>query len=320
MAKETILITGTLGFIGSNLVRRIVHEKFPYRLVCVDYCKSTNPNNIYANRDVGFYLADVADPHAIDIIHQIEKPDYVLHLAAESFVDSAITSATPFIHSNVMGTQVMVDAAVKHNVKKFVLMSTDEVYGALSSEGEASWTEDAPLLPRNPYSASKASAEMIVKSAGITHNLPYSIVRSCNNFGPRQSMRNFIPLVIKNILKGTEMGIYGQGAEIREWMYVDDTCDAIMKIMVDGTVGEAYNAGTGYEMSNLEMFQLIANTIGKGHELIKFVPNRKGHDFRYSLKTDKLKGMGWAPNVKLKQGLHNSVNWYNNNKWYLGGI
>lgn len=294
-----------------------MYKHYPYRIVCIDYCKSTNPNNIYANRDVEFYLADVADQHAVDVIFQIEKPDYVIHLAAESFVDTSIKDAVPFIHSNVLGTQVMVDASIKHKVKRFIYCGTDEVLGSLKSEDEEGWDETAPLNPKNPYSASKAAGEMIVRAAASTHQLPYCITRCCNVFGPRQSMRNFIPKVIKGITEGTEVGVYGQGAEIREWIYVEDACDAIMKVLEAGKGNETYHIGTGFELSNLEMFQKIATTMGKGYELIKFIENRKGHDFRYSLKNNKIKALGWEPQSKLKDGLVACCSWYIGNRWFM---
>ena len=317
MIEKTIIITGSLGFIGSNLVRRLTRER-SYKIICIDYCKNANLNNIYVNKNVRFHPIDITDRHALDIIFLIEKPDVVLHLAAESFVDQAIESAEPFIHSNVMGTQVLADLCCHHHVE-LVLISTDEVNGTLNSEAEPSWDESSPRKPRNPYSASKAAAEMVVEAAGFTHGLRYKITRSCNNYGPRQSMRNFIPLSIKHILNDTVMPIYGQGAEIREWIYVEDNCDAIIKIMEEGKAGEIYNIGTGHEMSNLEMFQLIYKVSGKKSDQlpIKFVANRKGHDFRYSLKNDKLKQLGWAPHFKLKEGLASCYGWYSINRWAL---
>lgn len=317
MSTPTILVTGTLGFIFSNFIRRINHLKLPYRLVCVDVCKNTNPNNIYENRHHTFYLGDVADDHFIDTVFKIEQPDYVIHGAAESFVDQAISSARPFMMSNVVGTQVMVDAAVKYNTKTFLYMGTDEQYGHLTDEQQPSWKEDAPQLPRNPYSASKASGEMVVKAAHLTHGLNYKVVRSCNNFGSRQSIRNLIPLTIRAILNKEKMGLYGEGREVREWMHVEDTADAIITVLEKGLNNEAYNVGTGYEMSNLEMFNMIANVMGGGHDLLSFVPNRKGHDFRYSVDSGKLRALGWEPKIKLKAGLEKTCRWYENNQWAL---
>ncbi len=317
MSRPTLLVTGTLGFIFSNFVRRVQHLRLPYRLVCVDVCKNTNANNIYSNKHHTFYLGDVSDEHFIDTVFKIEQPDYIIHGAAESQVDQSIASARPFILSNVLGTQVMADAAVKHKVKSFLFMGTDEQYGHLTSEQQSGWKEDDVQQPRNPYSASKAAAELIVKAVHETHGLPYKIVRSCNNFGPRQSARNLIPLTIKSIMNKTPMGIYGEGRELREWIYVDDAVDAILKILESGKDNEAYNIGTGYEMSNLEMFQMIANAMGGGHDLLTFVPNRKGHDFRYSVDTEKVKALPWEPKIKLKQGIEMTCGWYKNNSWFF---
>jgi dTDP-glucose 4,6-dehydratase len=272
---------------------------------------------VYANRGHKFHIGDVADAHFIDTIFQIERPDIVIHGAAESHVDDSISSANPFIMSNVLGTQVMVDASVKYDVEKFIYVSTDEVYGQLASEGDEPWTESSALAPRNPYSASKAAGELIVEAANATHGLQYNTTRSCNNYGPRQSTKNLIPKIIRNILRKEKIPIYGQGQQLREWIHVADNCRAVLSIMRNAPSNEAYNISAGYETSNLELVNEICNIMGTGHDLISFVEDRKGHDFRYAMENSKLKSLGWEPSFKFKKGLDHCIKWYINNRWFM---
>lgn len=315
--KSKILVTGSCGFILSYFVRHALRTAKEYTLVSVDkVTRDKGLKTIYVNRSHNFYLADVADHHTINRIFEIERPDYVIHGAAESHVDDSIAGATPFIHSNVMGTQVITDACVKFGVKKLLYISTDEVYGQLDADSPA-WTESGALNPRNPYSASKASGELIVKAAHQTHGLNYNITRCCNNFGPRQSTKNLIPKIIKNIINEKDVPIYGQGSQVREWIHVEDNCEAILKILKDAPPNETYNVSTGYEFSNIETFHEICNIMEKGHNLLKFVEDRKGHDFRYAVDSTKLKELGWKPSIKFKDGLRMVISWYNTNGWYL---
>jgi dTDP-glucose 4,6-dehydratase len=260
-------------------------------------------------------MGDIADKVFVDNVFMIEKPDIIIHGAAESFVDDSIKSAGPFIHSNVVGTQVMVDMALKHGVEKFIYVSTDEVYGQLAIEDQ-SWTEDARVSPRNPYSASKAAGELIVQAAGETHLLPYIITRCCNNYGPSQPPRNLVPKAISSILQGKDVPIHGSGKQVREWIYVDDHCSALETILEKGVVKEIYNIGSGSELSNLEMVELIGKTLDKKPK-IAFVKDRPGHDFRYSLDFSRLSKLGWKPQYTLTTGLKKCVQWYLENDWYL---
>ena len=264
-----------------------------------------------------FYIGDVADAHFINTIFTKEKPDIVIHGAAESFVDHSIEDAIPFIHSNVLGTQVITNACIRHNVERLIYISTDEVYGQLNNESETAWTEQSPLAPRNPYSASKAAGELIVQAAHVTHGLNYNITRCCNNYGPRQSTRNLIPKIIKHILQDKEVPIYGEGKQVREWIHVDDNCSAILTILNKAPPNEVYNISTGYEFSNLEIFHEICNIFEKGHNLLRFVPDRPGHDFRYANNSQKIKDLGWKPSYKFKQGLMNVCSWYEKNAWFI---
>ena len=317
MKKSKILVTGSAGFIFSYFVRHVLRTTKEYNLVSVDkVTRDKGLKTIYINPSHNFYLADVADHHIINRIFEKERPDYVVHGAAESHVDDSIAGAVPFIHSNVMGTQVITDACVKYGVKKLVYISTDEVYGQLAATDKP-WKEDSNLNPRNPYSASKLSGELIVKAAGQTHGLNYNITRSCNNFGPRQSTKNLVPKIIKNIINKEDVPIYGQGSQIREWIHVEDNCEAILKILKAAPSNETYNISTGYEFSNLEMFNEICNIMEDGHQLIKFVKDREGHDFRYAIDSSKLRELGWTPSFRFKEALKQVIFWYKGNQWYL---
>lgn len=314
---KKVLCTGSSGFIFSNFVRKATFEKSDYNLVSIDACKEPNAlNNIYMNRGHVFHIGNITDRQFIDVIFELERPDIVIHGAAESFVDSAIKDASNFVQSNVAGTQILLDASVKWGVEKFIYISTDEVYGQLSSESEISWKEDASLAPRNPYAATKAAGEFLVKAANVTHGLRYNITRSCNNYGPRQQIRNFIPKSIVSILKNEKMPIYGKGTQLREWIHVEDNCKAILKILKDGVDNETYNISSGHEFSNIEVFHEICNILGRGNELIQFVNDRPGHDFRYSVDSSKLRNIGWKPDNKFKNGLYNTVSWYEKNPWF----
>lgn len=314
---KKVLVTGSSGFIFSNFIRKALFNKSDYSFVSINLCKGPNSlNNTYANKGHTFYVADVADKHVVNVIFGLEQPDIVIHAAAETFVDSAIADASSFIHSNVLGTQVIVDACLKWGVERLIYVSTDEVYGQLA-EGAAPWTEASPLAPRNPYSASKAAGELLVKAANQTHGLNFNITRSCNNYGPRQHMRNFIPKIIKSVLQKEEMPIFGNGMQLREWLHVEDNCTAIMKILESGAVNETYNISSGHEFSNIEVFHEVCNIFGHGDELLKFVEDRPGHDYRYALDASKIRAMGWKPSYKFKNGLYHTCNWYEKNSWFL---
>jgi dTDP-glucose 4,6-dehydratase len=316
-----VLVTGAAGFIGANFIRRSTYLKGKeHQFVSIDsllYPHSKSNFYISNGKSDSFYMADIADKKIIDNIFEIEKPDIIVHFAAESHVDHSIETAAPFIHSNVLGTQTLIDCAVKHKVKTFFYISTDEVYGQLKSENEEGWDESAFPNPRNPYSASKLSGEFLVKAAHETHKLQYIISRCSNNFGPRQSTRNLIPKVIKNIAEGVDVPIYGQGQQMREWIFVEDHCDAIWHIIESKQYNQIYNISTGNEITNLELVNHIANIMGRGHNLFKFVPDRPGHDFRYSCKSDKLRALGWKPSVKFTKALESTISWYDNNRWFF---
>jgi dTDP-glucose 4,6-dehydratase len=316
--KKKVLVTGSGGFILGNFIRRVFHTKSPYNMVSLDRVRDSHiMHNIYVNKDHEFYIVDIRDPHMLNVIFQTERPDIVIHGAAESFVDASIKNPSPFITSNVLGTQNIIDICLKTDVKKLVYISTDEVYGHLTSEDDDAWTEESSLNPRNTYSASKAAGELLVRAAHETHGLQYQITRCCNNYGPWQTPEKFIPKIIKNILEGNPVPIYGKGEQIRDWIHVWDKCNALLKIIKDGEINSTYNISAGQEFMNVEVFQNVCNLLGKGYDLLKFVEDRPGHDYRYSVDSTKLKNIGWKPQFKFKEGLEQTCQWYVNNQFFL---
>lgn len=318
--NKKVLVTGSAGFIFGNFIRKALFNKSNYTFASIDRCDGPNAiHSIYSNKSHQFYPVDITSKHFVNMVFSIERPDIVIHGAAETFVDDAIADASGFITSNVLGTQVIVDSCVKWDVERLIYISTDEVYGQLKSETDSSWVESSPLAPRNPYSASKAAGELLVKAARETHGLKYNITRSCNNYGPRQHRRNLIPKIIKSILSNQEMPIYGKGMQLREWLHVEDNCSAIMKIMEFGGEDETYNISTGHEFTNLEVFHELCNIANRGHNLLNFVEDRPGHDYRYSTDSSKLRSLGWKPSYKFKNGLYQTFSWYEKNaNWSLG--
>ena len=312
---KKILITGSCGFIFSNFMDKANREKWNYDFVGVDQVlASYSRRNIILNKK--FYLGDVADEIFMDNVFSIEKPNIVIHGAAQSFVDDSIRSAGPFIHSNVVGTQVMVDTALKHNVERFIYISTDEVYGQLKDITDSSWDETTPPCPRNPYSASKLAGEWIVRAANQTHGLNYNITRCSNNYGPRQPPRNLIPKVISCLLQNKPIPIHGSGKQLREWMWVEDHCSAIMSILEKSNINEIYNIGSGMEFSNLDIVEIISQNIGVSPK-IAFIKDRPGHDFRYSVNYNKITKLGWKSSLTFGEAMERTIKWYIDNIKYF---
>lgn len=305
-----VVITGVCGFIFSHFLRQVHKNRPDWQIVGIDCCdESINLSNITPNNErYRFYLADIRDSRIIENIFAIEKPDLVIHGAARSFVCSSIEDPLPFIETNVVGTQILVNASVKHQVKRFLYVSSDEVYGSLGIN-EASWTEDSLTLPSSPYSASKLSGEHIVRAAHKTYGLEYQITRSCNVFGERQNTRNLIPKVITSLLSGKTIPLHNEGRPIREWIYVQDKINAILTVLDKGKINETYNIGTGIEHKNIEIVNILS--------LMLFAPpildmreNRLGQDFRYSVNASKLRGLGWQPMMAEKEAMQRTIDWY----------
>jgi dTDP-glucose 4,6-dehydratase len=310
-----ILVTGGAGFIGSEFVRQAI--KKGHKIVVVD--KLTYAGDLARLKEVKgrykFYKIDICDKTPIDSIFKKEKPKIVIHFAAESHVDRSIQDATPFIETNVKGTHVLLDVARKYKIKKFIQISSDEVYGEIT---QGKFSEDSPLLPNSPYAASKAAGDLLVKAYIRTYNFPAIIVRPSNNYGPWQYPEKLIPLAIMKALRGQKIPVYGRGENIREWLYVSDCANAILLILEKGKIGEVYNVGSGQEKRNIEVVRKILKILGKPQGLIKFVKDRPGHDFRYSLNSGKIKNeLGWKPKVKFENGLQNTLDWHLKNEGWI---
>ena len=309
---KKIIATGGAGFIGSEFVRQAVSRGF--EVVVIDkltYAGDLERLNTVKDK-ITFYKTDITNREFIEYIFKKEKPDIVVHWAAESHVDRSILDASPFIETNVKGTQVLLDVAKTVGIEKFINIATDEVYGELGKEGQ--FFETTALNPNSPYSVSKASADMLGRAYYRTYNLPVITVRPSNNYGPWQYPEKLIPVVILKALNNEPIPVYGTGENIREWLYVSDCADAVFEIMEKGKIGEIYNVGSGEEKRNIDVVKSILQILNKPEDLIQFVKDRPGHDFRYSLNVDKIKNeLGWEAKVKFEEGISRTVSWYLDN-------
>ena len=312
-----ILVTGGLGFIGSNFIRQMLEEHPGDSIVNLDKITyAGNPENL---KDIAgdprymFVRGDICDPEIVGSVFREHPIDAVVHFAAESHVDRSIEDASVFVRTNVLGTHVLLEAALGHGVKRFIHVSTDEVYGSIRS---GSFRETDNLNPSSPYSASKAASDLLARSYYITHNLPVIVTRCTNNFGPYQYPEKLIPLFATNLLEGKKVPVYGSGKNIRDWLYVLDHCRAIDFVLQHGEPGEVYNIGGGAEKTNLEITAKILELLGKDESMIEHVPDRKGHDFRYSLDFGKLRDLGWKPAYSFDDALAATVAWYAANEWW----
>lgn len=318
-----ILVTGGAGFIGSNFIRYMIKKYPDYKIVNLDLL--TYAGNLENLRDVQehpnykFVRGDIADCCLVNNIFKKEQFDYAVNFAAESHVDRSIQNSKQFIRTNVEGTRVLLDAAKNFGIGKFIQISTDEVYGSLGETGL--FTEESPLKPNNPYSASKAGADLLVRSYHKTFGIPINIVRSSNNFGPYQFPEKLIPLMIINALNNRELPIYGDGLQVRDWLFVEDSCEAIDLVLHNGKVGEIYNIGGNNERTNIEIVKKILNVLGKPETLIKYVKDRPGHDRRYAIDSTKIREqLGWIPNHNFDKSLEETIKWYLNNKQWWKNI
>lgn len=316
-----ILVTGGAGFIGGNFIHYMLKEHPEDELVCLDALTYAGNMETLSpaegNPNFKFFKADIADCEAVYRIFEAECPDAVVNFAAESHVDRSIENPAIFLQTNVMGTQVLLDASRKYGVKRYHQVSTDEVYGDLPLDRpDLFFTEETPLHTSSPYSASKASADLLVLAYHRTYGVPVTISRCSNNYGPYHFPEKLIPLMIANALGGKPLPVYGNGQNVRDWLYVEDHCHAIDLILRKGRVGEVYNVGGHNEKTNLEVVQLIIKSLGKGE--IKFVTDRAGHDQRYAIDPAKIHGeLGWLPETKFEDGIQKTIQWYLENRpWW----
>jgi dTDP-glucose 4,6-dehydratase len=311
-----ILVTGGAGFIGSNFVIRLLGKYPDLEVVVLDKLTyAGNMNNlkdVHNNPRFSFVKGDICDKVTVEKC--VNGCDTVVNFAAESHVDRSIADAGAFVNSNIIGVFQLLEACRKFGVPKFQQISTDEVYGSASS---GSFDEESKLNPSNPYSASKASADLLVKSYFATYGLPVVVTRSTNNYGPRQHTEKLIPKMITNAMNDRKLPVYGDGKNVRDWIHVFDNCDGIETVMEKGKIGEVYNIGGGNERANVDIVRMILRELGKSESLIEFVKDRPGHDRRYSLKCSKLKKLGWSPKISLEEGIRQTVDWYNKNGWWI---
>lgn len=320
MIRKKVLVTGGAGFIGGNFVQYMV-DKYPnyqiYNLDLLTYAGDlTKHRDIAEKENYHFVHEDIAYRTAILSLFEEEMFNYVVHFAAESHVDRSITDPGIFVKTNVLGTQVLLDAAKYIGVEKFVHVSTDEVYGELDFDPTTFFTEETPLKPNSPYSASKASSDLMVRAYHETFGLPINITRCSNNYGPFHFPEKLIPLTISRVLNDEKVPVYGDGGNIRDWLHVWDHCAAIDLVLHEGVNGEVYNVGGHNEKTNLEVVKTIINTLGKSEELIEFVTDRLGHDKRYAIDPSKLENLGWKPQYTFETGIAQTIQWYLDNKWW----
>lgn len=316
--KKTVLVTGGAGFIGSNFLYLLLDERPEWKIVCVDAL--TYAANIHTLNDAAtssnfmFYKEDIRNREGIYRIFEKEHPDIVVNFAAESHVDRSIENPGIFLETNILGTQVMMDACRKYGIERFHQVGTDEVYGDLPLDRpDLFFHENTPIHASSPYSASKASADLLVQAYHRTYGLPVTISRCSNNYGPYQFPEKLIPLMINNAIQNKKLPVYGKGLNVRDWLYVKDHCYGILAILEKGTVGEVYNLGGHNEKANIEIVRIILEELGKSEELITYVADRKGHDQRYAIDPSKAnKELGWQPTTMFADGIKLTIQWYKN--------
>ena len=316
-----ILVTGGAGFIGSNFVRYMVEKYSDYHIINLDaltYCGNLeNLKDIEDKDNYTFVKGDIRDKAIVDEL--VEKSDYVINFAAESHVDRSIADPEIFIKSNVLGTQVLLNAAKEHSVEKYIQISTDEVYGTLGKTGY--FTEDTPLQPNSPYSASKAGGDLIARAYHETFGLPVNITRCSNNYGPYQFPEKLIPLMISNALEDKKLPVYGDGKNVRDWLHVHDHCSAIDLVLHEAKPGEVYNIGGNNEKQNIEIVKLILGELGKDESLIEFVTDRLGHDRRYAIDSTKIQEeLSWKPEYTFEVGIRKTIQWYLDNQDWMSQV
>ena len=317
-----IIVTGGAGFIGSNFILYML-KKYDYQIICLDkltYAGNLeNLSSVMDNKNFKFVKGDITDKILVENLFENENPDVVINFAAESHVDRSIENPNIFLQTNIIGTNILMDACRKFNVKRFHQVSTDEVYGDLPIDRpDLLFTETTPINPSSPYSASKASADLLVQAYFRTFDFPATISRCSNNYGPFHFPEKLIPLMIINALHEKNLPVYGDGKNIRDWLYVEDHCQAIDLIIHSGKIGEVYNIGGHNEKSNIDIVKIILKHLGKSESLIKFVKDRPGHDLRYAIDPSKISNeLGWLPKTNFETGIQNTIDWYLKNKpWW----
>jgi len=314
-----LLVTGGAGFIGSNFIRLIISKYPDYKVTNLDkltYCGNLeNLRDIEKHKNYTFVKGDITDASLVQKL--VSEADVVINFAAESHVDRSITDPGIFVATNVLGTYTLLEAARKKGVELFVQISTDEVYGSV----EKGFSREAdPLDPRSPYSATKAGADLLAKSYFVTFKLPIIITRSSNNFGPYQYPEKVIPLFITNLMAGKKVPLYADGMNMRDWLYVEDNCEALDTVLHKGKAGEIYNIGIGGETTNLELTNMLLGILGRDKSFIEHVKDRPGHDRRYALDISKLKALGWKPKHEFKKALELTVEWYREKTAWWGRL
>jgi dTDP-glucose 4,6-dehydratase len=305
----TILVTGGAGFIGSNLLRHLV-KSVDEEIICID--KLTYAANWHNIPDqVKFYTTDITDFHNCDFIFKKHKPSIIFHLAAESHVDNSIEDCSSFIHTNISGTVNLLNLSLKYEVQKFIHISTDEIYGSIE---DGYFTENSNYAPGNPYSASKAASDHFVMAYYNTYGLPAIITNCSNNYGPRQFVEKMIPKAITNLKKGEKIPVYGDGKQVRDWLYVQDHCEALCEVWLKGRVGQKYNIGGECEVKNIDLIRIILDRMNMNESMIEYVKDRPGHDRRYSTDITKIRHeLKWSPRFALEDGLEKTIDWYERN-------
>ena len=318
-----LMITGGAGFIGSRFAELLVSQEIPNEFSSITVVDNltysgnlSNLDSVISTPEFYFHKVDICNQSEVEAVIKERSIDVIANFAAESHVDRSIESSYEFLHTNVMGTQNLLDLAKKHGIKRYLQVSTDEVYGAIST---GSWEEDEPLKPNSPYSASKAGADLLVLAYGKTYGMNVGITRCCNNYGLRQFPEKLIPLFVSNLIDGKRVPIYGDGNQIREWIHVDDHCRGVFAVLENGKPGEIYNIAGTDEFRNIELARKIISYFNKGEdETFEFVADRKGHDIRYSLTGKKIRvELGTEPKISFESGLRETIEWYvANESWW----
>lgn len=312
-----VLVTGGCGFIGSHFLRYMMNAYPGDFFICLDALtyagNKNNIKNLLEDSRLTMIEGNIRDVSFVDTLFVSYKPDVLVHFAAETHVDRSITGPQVFLETNVIGTGVLLGACLRHGIKRFHHVSTDEVYGTLPLQGGSPFTEESPLKPTSPYAASKASSDLLILSYYKTYGLPITISRCSNNYGTHQYPEKLIPLMIQKALREELLPVYGDGLNVRDWIHVVDHCRAIDCILQKGKVGEVYNIGAREELSNIDLVKRMLDVLGKPHELITYVPDRLGHDLRYAIDSDKLETLGWKPEYTVDKALEEVVEWYREN-------